>query len=174
MRGERCTIRVTVNGRRYERAVEQRLLLSDFLRQELRLTGTHLGCGHGVCGACTIFFEGAAARSCILLAVQADGKEITTVEGLETEGRLNPVQQAFHEEHALQCGYCTPGFLITVTEFLARNPEPSDDEIRHALAGNICRCTGYVNIIRAVRNAARKLQAIAESALPPLGDRHGR
>jgi carbon-monoxide dehydrogenase small subunit len=156
-------IRVTVNGRAYERMVEPRLLLVDFLRHEIGLTGTHVGCAHGVCGACTVIMEGATTRSCITFAVQADGATIRTVEGLAENGRLNPVQQAFHENHALQCGYCTPGFLMTVTEFLDENPNPSDSEIRHALSGNLCRCTGYVNIVRAVRAAAEKRREAAAS-----------
>ncbi len=154
-------IRMTVNGRVYERSVEPRLLLVDFLRHELGLTGTHVGCAHGVCGACTVILDGATVRSCIAFAVQADGATIRTVEGLAENGRLNAVQQAFHENHALQCGYCTPGFLMTVTEFLDETPNPSDDEIRHALSGNLCRCTGYVNIVRAVRAAAEKRPAVA-------------
>jgi carbon-monoxide dehydrogenase small subunit len=147
-------IEVVVNGRPHRRAVEPRLLLADFLRHELRLTGTHVACAHGVCGACTIRFNGTTARSCLLLAIQADGSEIVTVEGLAGDGPLTPVQQAFHENHALQCGFCTPGFLMTVTEFLAHNPDPDDEAIRHAIGGNLCRCTGYVNIIKAARHAA--------------------
>jgi len=158
-------IRVTVNGRAYERTVEPRLLLVDFLRHEIGLTGTHVGCAHGVCGACTVIMDGATARSCITFAVQADGATIRTVEGLAENGRLNAVQQAFHENHALQCGYCTAGFLVTVTEFLDENPNPSDSQIRHALSGNLCRCTGYVNIVRAVRAAAEKRRAAADSGM---------
>ena len=156
----RHTIRVEVNGRVYEREVESRLLLSDFLRYELGLTGTHVGCEHGVCGACTVQLDGEPVRSCLLFAVQADGARILTVEGLAGEtGPLHPIQQAFHEAHGLQCGFCTPGFLMTVEAFLRENPDPSEDEIREAIAGNLCRCTGYVNIVKAVRLAADKLAA---------------
>ncbi len=137
------TIKVTVNGVDYEQTVEPRLTLVDFLRHELALTGTHVGCEHGVCGACTVLWNGRAVRSCIMLAVQADGSELTTVEGLSSDGELNPMQQAFLEEHGLQCGFCTPGFLITVTELLERHPDPSDEEIKDYLGGQICRCTGY-------------------------------
>jgi len=159
MKAGQHAVSVTINGVRYERTVDSRLLLSDFIRHEVRLTGTHVGCGHGVCGACTIFLDGRSVRSCLMLAVQADGAEIVTVEGLAADGPLTPVQQAFHEHHALQCGYCTPGFLVTVTELLSENPAPTDDEIKVALAGNICRCTGYVNILKAVRAAAQKLRS---------------
>ena len=159
MTTETTHVRLTVNGRVYERTVEPRLLLVDFLRHELGLTGTHVGCAHGVCGACTVIMNGETVRSCITFAVQAEGAQIKTVEGLAENGRLNPIQQAFHENHALQCGYCTPGFLMTVTEFLDENPDPSENEIRHALAGNLCRCTGYVNIVRAVRAAAEKMRS---------------
>ena len=149
------TMRVKVNGREYAESVPPRLLLSDFLRHRLGLTGTHIGCEHGVCGACTVLLDGEAVRSCLLLAVQTDGTAITTVEGLAgDEGRLHPVQQAFHEAHALQCGFCTPGFLMSVVAFLKDVPAPSDDEIRLGLAGNLCRCTGYQNIVRAVRMAS--------------------
>jgi carbon-monoxide dehydrogenase small subunit len=151
-------ISLSVNGRTYKRSVEARMLLADFLRHELRLTGTHVACAHGVCGACTIRFNGTTARSCLLFAVQADGAEIVTVEGLAGDGPLTPVQQAFHESHALQCGFCTPGFLLTVTEFLDRNRCPSEREIKDAIAGNLCRCTGYINIVKAVRGAAESIQ----------------
>lgn len=156
MASERIPIRVTVNGRRYERDVEPRLLLADFIRHHLHLTGTHVGCAHGVCGACTIDVDGRVVRSCSMFAVQADGAEITTVEGLAGDGPLTPLQQAFHENHALQCGYCTPGFLMSARELLADNPDPTEDEIRVWLAGNLCRCTGYINIVRAVKAAAEK------------------
>lgn len=151
------TIYVTVNGATYERTVEPRLLLSDFLRHELNLTGTHVGCEHGSCGACTILLDGEAVRSCIMFAVQANGHEITTVEGLTPAGHdeLHPLQEAFREAHGLQCGYCTPGFLMTLVPFLAENPNPTDDEIRAAISGNICRCTGYQNIVAAVKLAAQ-------------------
>ena len=150
-------IELTVNGKKLQRHVESRLLLSDFLRYELRLTGTHVGCAHGVCGACTVSINGCTARSCLTLAVQMDGAVIETVESLAPGGPLSAIQQAFYEHHALQCGFCTPGFLMSTRELLARHPDPSDETVRMALRGNICRCTGYVNIVRAVRAAARKL-----------------
>ncbi|MEO6222831.1 MAG: (2Fe-2S)-binding protein [Vicinamibacterales bacterium] len=147
-------VSVTVNGVRHEQDVEPRLLLSDFLRQNLGLTGTHVGCEHGVCGACTILFDDQPARSCIMLAVQANGHAIQTVEGLAaSEGALNPLQTAFHETHALQCGFCTPGFLMTLTAFLRDHPKPSEPEIREALSANLCRCTGYQHIVEAVKRA---------------------
>ena len=150
-------VSVTVNGRRYERQVEPRLLLSDFLRHELGLTGTHVGCEHGVCGACTVLLDGEAVRSCLLLAVQVDGRELTTVEGLAPgPGALHPLQQAFWENHGLQCGFCTPGFLLTLVPFLRENPNPTEAEVRLALSGNLCRCTGYQNIVDAVLAAARQ------------------
>jgi aerobic carbon-monoxide dehydrogenase small subunit len=145
---------VTVNGTLYERAVEPRLLLSDFLRHDLGLTGTHVGCEHGVCGACTILFDNEPARSCLMFAVMAHGHEVITVEGLGTLDRLSPLQEAFKEAHGLQCGFCTPGFLTTLTAFLKENPKPSEDEIREALSGNLCRCTGYQHIMDAVKLAA--------------------
>lgn len=148
---ERRTIRVTVNGTAYERKIEPRLLLADFLRHELGLTGTHLGCEHGVCGACTIQLDGEAVRSCLMLAVQANGREIRTVEGLAApDGALSPLQQAFREHHGLQCGFCTPGMLTTLDAFLGENPKPSEQEVREAISGNICRCTGYQQIVDAV------------------------
>jgi carbon-monoxide dehydrogenase small subunit len=150
-------VTVTVNGRSHTRQVEPRLLLSDFLRHDLDLTGTHVGCEHGVCGACTVLLDGEPVRSCLLLAVQADGHEVTTVEGLAPgPERLHPLQEAFWDAHGLQCGFCTPGFLMTLVPFLAENPDPSEDEIRHALSGNLCRCTGYQNIVAAVRLAAAR------------------
>src|SRR5262245_54645243 len=159
------TMNVTVNGVAYQRAVEPRLLLSDFLRHELGLTGTHVGCEHGVCGACTILFEGQAVRSCIMFAVQANGHELVTVEGLTApEGDisgLHPLQQAFWEAHGLQCGYCTSGFLMTLIPFLQETPNPGEQEIREALSGNICRCTGYQNIVKAVQLAAQKIRETA-------------
>ena len=148
------TVKVTVNGSPREATVEPRLTLADFLRERCHLTGTHLGCEHGVCGACTVIVDGEAARSCLMFAVQADGAEVTTVEGLSTDGELTAVQSAFRDCHGLQCGFCTPGFVVSVTAFLDRNPDPSDDEIRHALSGNLCRCTGYQGILRAVRQPA--------------------
>ena len=151
-------ITVTINEKEYRREVEPRLLLSDFLRHELGLTGTHVGCEHGVCGACTILLDGESARSCLIFAVQADGHNITTVEGLARDkDDLHPLQQSFWEAHGLQCGYCTPGILMTLVPFLKQNPDPSEEEIRHALSGNLCRCTGYQHIVDAVKLAAEKL-----------------
>lgn len=150
---------VVVNGKQYQRAIEPRLLLSDFLRHELGLTGTHVGCEHGVCGACTILFDGQAVRSCIMFAVQANGHEITTVEGLAADAEhLHPLQEGFWEAHGLQCGYCTPGFLMTLVPFLQENPDPTEEEIREAISGNLCRCTGYQNIVEAVKLAADKMK----------------
>jgi aerobic carbon-monoxide dehydrogenase small subunit len=152
-------VTITVNEKEYTREVEPRLLLSDFLRHELGLTGTHVGCEHGVCGACTILYDGESARSCLMFAVQADGHKITTVEGLATDkDNLHPIQQSFWEAHGLQCGYCTPGILMTLVPFLEQNPDPSEDEIRHALSGNLCRCTGYQHIVDAVKLAAEKMK----------------
>ncbi|HZP99300.1 MAG TPA: (2Fe-2S)-binding protein [Reyranella sp.] len=148
---------VTVNGRRYERRVGARLLLSDFIRHELLLAGTHVGCEHGVCGACTILFDGEPIRSCLMFAVQADGHEITTVESLADGEKLHPLQQAMHECHGLQCGYCTPGILMTMKAFLAEHPSPSEAEIREALSGNLCRCTGYQHIVDAMLLAAKRM-----------------
>ncbi|MDE3088319.1 MAG: (2Fe-2S)-binding protein [Chloroflexota bacterium] len=148
---EQHTIHLTVNGTDYERAVEPRLLLSDFLRHELGLTGTHVGCEHGVCGACTILFDGESVRSCLLFAVQADGHAIMTVEGLGDEAHLHPLQSAFRDAHGLQCGFCTPGFLMTLVPLLQENRRLSEEEIREAISGNLCRCTGYQNIIDAVK-----------------------
>jgi carbon-monoxide dehydrogenase small subunit len=144
-------IKVTVNGVTYERTVEPRLLLSDFLRHTLGLTGTHVGCEHGVCGACTVLLDGDSVRSCLLFAVQVDGARVETVESLGTIGRMNALQEAFHEHHALQCGFCTPGMLMTATDLLRKYPLVSDDDIREGLSGNLCRCTGYEHIVRAVR-----------------------
>ena len=149
-------IRVTVNGRVYERTVEVRKTLADFLRDDLDLTGTHLGCEHGVCGACTIVVDGAAVRSCLMFAAQAHGREIETVEGLADGDRLNTLQEAFREHHGLQCGFCTPGFLMTLTCFLRDNPNPTEGEVREAISGNLCRCTGYKNIVAAALAAARR------------------
>ena len=146
---------VTVNGSVYERTVEARLTLADFLREELDLTGTHLGCEHGVCGACTILFNGEAVRACLILAAQADGAALETVEGLADGEALHPLQQAFHEHHALQCGFCTPGFLMTAVAFLNDTPTPTEAEVREAMSGNICRCTGYLPIVEAVLHVSR-------------------
>lgn len=147
-------ITVTVNGRPHARAVEPRLTLADFLRHGLGATGTHLGCEHGVCGACTVLVDGASARACLTLAAQVDGAEVTTLEGLSPDGRLSPVQQAFKDAHAFQCGFCTPGFVMTTVELLRENPSPTDAEIRDAISGNLCRCTGYQSIVDGVRRAA--------------------
>lgn len=153
------SITVTVNGKDYKREVEPRLLLSDFLRHELGLTGTHVGCEHGVCGACTILFDGESMRACLIFAVQADGHRITTVEGLAKDmDKLHPLQQSFWEAHGLQCGYCTPGILMTLVPFLKQNPNPTEDDIRHALSGNLCRCTGYQHIVDAVKLAAERMR----------------
>ena len=155
-------VRLRVNGRDYEGACEPRKLLVDFVREDLRLTGTHVGCEHGVCGACTILMDGRTVRSCLLFAVQADGSELMTVEGLAQGSELHPIQQAFWDQHGLQCGFCTPGMLMTVYEFLQRKSKPSEAEIREALAGNLCRCTGYVNIVKAVQQAAGTLVETGE------------
>jgi carbon-monoxide dehydrogenase small subunit len=149
----------TVNGEPVRRTVQPRMSLADFLREELRLTGTHLGCEHGVCGACTVLVDGACMRSCLLFAVQAEGSSITTVEGLAPEGELNDLQRAFQAHHALQCGFCTPGFLTTAHAFLQENANPSEEEVRAALSGNICRCTGYMAIVEAVLATARSRAA---------------
>ncbi len=157
-------VSITINGKEYSDEVEPRLLLADFIRDRAGLTGTHLGCEHGVCGACTVELNGEAVRSCLMLAVQVDGEEIGTVEGLAQglpEGQLHPLQQAFHEEHALQCGFCTPGFLMSLGPLLETEEELSDQEIREALAGNLCRCTGYQNIVKAVHRAR---ELVAEGA----------
>jgi len=154
------TITVTVNGEKYVEDVSERMLLVDFIRDRLALTGAHIGCTYeGVCGACTVHLNGEAVKSCLLLAVQADGHDVTTVEGLAGEnGPLSALQEAFSSEHGLQCGYCTPGILMNMTDFLKRHPDPSDEEIRTALIGNLCRCTGYVHIVRAVRTATDRLK----------------
>jgi carbon-monoxide dehydrogenase small subunit len=152
-------VTLTVNGTAYEREVEPRLLLSDFIRHDLGLTGTHVGCEHGVCGACTILFDGQPVRACLIFAIQADEHELTTVEGLGTIEELHPLQEAFWETHGLQCGFCTPGFLMTLVPFLEENPNPSDEEIRKILSGNLCRCTGYQHIEDAVRLAADRMTA---------------
>ena len=152
-------IKVTVNGRIYERLVEVRMTLADFIRQDLDLTGTHLGCEHGVCGACTILLNGEAVRSCLMLAAQADGAELRTVESLAEGDELHPIQRAFQDHHALQCGFCTPGFLMTALAFLNDNPLPTRDEVREAISGNLCRCTGYQPIIDAILQASSELQS---------------
>jgi carbon-monoxide dehydrogenase small subunit len=157
-------IRVKVQGTEREAEVESRLLLVHFLREVLGLTGTHIGCDTTHCGACTVLLDGKPVKSCTVLAVQADGREVVTVEGLEQNGKLHPIQEGFWQEHGLQCGYCTPGMLMTGFALLAANPDPSEAEIRQAISGNLCRCTGYVNIVKAVQYAAGKLRAPAASA----------
>jgi aerobic carbon-monoxide dehydrogenase small subunit len=158
--GETRKITLTVNGTAYEQEVEVRLTLADFLRHQLGLTGTHLGCEHGVCGACTILLDGRSARSCLMLAVQAHEHAITTVEGLApNEHELSPLQEAFRDNHGLQCGFCTPGMLTTLVEFLRDNPNPTEREVRIAISGNLCRCTGYQNIVAAALDAAKRLQS---------------
>ena len=157
---DRRTIAVTINGEVYEREIETRLTLADFIRHEVLLTGTHVGCEHGVCGACTILLEGRTARSCLMLAVQANGREIMTVEGIApNEEELHPLQQAFQDNHGLQCGFCTPGMLTTLLEFLRDNPDPTEREVREAISGNLCRCTGYQGIVDAALDAAQRLRA---------------
>jgi carbon-monoxide dehydrogenase small subunit len=151
-------VRVTVNGEPREAEVEPRTLLGQFLREQLRLTGTNIGCDTTSCGACTVLLDGESVKSCTVLALQADGREITTVEGLARDGQWHPIQQAFHDTHGLQCGYCTPGMMMAAVSYLAENPEPSEAEIRLALEGNLCRCTGYQNIVAAVQQAARELR----------------
>jgi carbon-monoxide dehydrogenase small subunit len=150
--------RITVNGKPHARVVEARLTLADFLRHELGLTGTHLGCEHGVCGACTVLVDGRSARSCLMFAVQAGGCEVTTVEGLTPEHGLSVLQQAFMDNHGLQCGFCTPGMLITLTELLRDNPDPTEQDVREALTGNLCRCTGYAGVVKAALDAAQRLR----------------
>ena len=157
--GNKAEVTLTVNGRKRSATVEPRMLLVDFLRHELGMTGTHIGCEHGVCGACTVLLDGRTARSCLHFVVAVDGAEIDTVEGIASQDQLHPIQEAFHQHHALQCGYCTPGFLMTTIELLKQNPNPDEAAIRRALTNNICRCTGYTNIIKAVAAAAAALQA---------------
>lgn len=162
---EEALISVTVNGNHYEKLVPTRLLLSDFLRHDLHLTGTHVGCEHGVCGCCTVLLNGEAVRACLMLAVQADGMAITTIEGMAgTNSDLHPIQQAFLEKHGLQCGFCTPGIIISVHAMLHENPNPTEEEIRHGLSGNLCRCTGYQNIVEAVKLAAERLREARKEA----------
>jgi carbon-monoxide dehydrogenase small subunit len=153
------SITVNVNGTQYERTVEPRLLLSDFLRHELGLTGTHVGCEHGVCGACTVLLDDQPVRSCLLFAVQANNHRVTTVEALGTPDNLHPIQEAFRDRHGAQCGYCTPGILMSLVPFLQENPDPTEEEIREAISGNLCRCTGYQHIVDAVKLAAERMRA---------------
>jgi carbon-monoxide dehydrogenase small subunit len=160
--GETRQISLTVNGKTYTEEVEVRMHLGDFLRQQLGLTGTHLGCEHGVCGACTVLVDGISARSCLMLAVQANGKDILTIEGIApNEEELHPLQEAFRDNHGLQCGFCTPGMLTTLIEFLRDNPDPTEQEVREAISGNLCRCTGYQGIVAAALDAAQRLKAQA-------------
>jgi carbon-monoxide dehydrogenase small subunit len=158
------SVTVTVNGTRYQRDIEPRLLLSDFIRHELSLTGTHVGCEHGVCGSCTVLFEGVATRSCLCLAVQADGLAVETIESLGKVGALHTLQQAFWEKHGLQCGFCTPGMLMSLAELLRANPAPDRDAIVESISGNLCRCTGYQNIVEAVEHAVELLRTQKEAA----------
>jgi carbon-monoxide dehydrogenase small subunit len=166
------TVSLTVNGQRVNGVAEPRLLLSDFIRNELALTGTHVGCEHGICGACTILLDGEAARSCLMFAVQADGREIETIEGLSERGAIQPLQQAFSKHHALQCGFCTPGMLVVAYDLLTSNPAASDDEIKDGMSAALCRCTGYLGILKAVREvAAAGLLAAKLSAAKPDTDK---
>lgn len=158
---KRAEVRLVVNGKVYNRFVEPRYLLADFLRHELGFTGTHIGCEHGVCGACTVLIDGQSARSCLHFALALNDAEIMTVEGLASDDKLSPIQEAFRRNHALQCGYCTPGFLMTAVEFLREEPRPTEEAVRHALTNNICRCTGYANIVKAVLDASNEMRGEA-------------
>ncbi|HEV3040723.1 MAG TPA: (2Fe-2S)-binding protein [Candidatus Angelobacter sp.] len=158
------TIHVSVNGVSHQSEVEPRMLLVHYLRDALNLTGTHIGCETSLCGACTVLVDGQAVKSCTLLAVQADGSKVTTIEGFTADGKLHPVQQGFWEHHGLQCGYCTPGMIVAAAQLLERNPDPTEEEIRHGLEGNLCRCTGYQHIVQAVQCAARKMKS--KTAVP--------
>ncbi|MDO8785742.1 MAG: (2Fe-2S)-binding protein [Syntrophales bacterium] len=155
---KKYAINLTVNGIKYEKEVEARKLLVDFIREDIGLPGTHIGCEHGQCGACTVVFNGKSLKSCLMFAVQADGAEILTVEGLAKDEKLHPIQEAFWENHGLQCGYCTPGVLMSSYVLLKENPKPSEEEIREGISGNICRCTGYVNIVKAIKEASKKIE----------------
>ena len=159
-------ISLTVNGQSREADVEPRRLLVELIRENFELTGTHVGCDTSQCGACTVHLDGRAVKSCTVLAVQADGSQVTTIEGMKTDDELHPIQAAFWEKHGLQCGFCTPGMIMVAADLLARNAEPNDDEIRHSLEGNICRCTGYHNIVAAIREAAGTMRAGAEAPKP--------
>jgi carbon-monoxide dehydrogenase small subunit len=168
---EKRRVSLAVNGAAYEEDVEVRLTLADFLRHQLGLTGTHIGCEHGVCGACTILVDGLSVRSCLMLAAQADGSDITTVEGIApSESELHPLQEAFRDNHGLQCGFCTPGMLTTLLEFLRNNPSPSEQEVREAISGNLCRCTGYQGIVDAALDAAERLRGQDKTAGADGGD----
>ena len=157
---KKYAINLTVNGIKYEKEVEARKLLVDFIREDIGLTGTHIGCEHGQCGACTVVFNGKSLKSCLMFAVQADGAEILTVEGLAKDEKLHPIQEAFWENHGLQCGYCTPGVLMSSYVLLKENPQPSEEDIREGITGNICRCTGYVNIVKAIKEASKKIEGV--------------
>jgi carbon-monoxide dehydrogenase small subunit len=158
-------VKITINGRLYEKDVEPRLLLTHFIRDIAGLTGTHIGCETSICGACTVLTNGLAVKSCTMFAVQADGANVTTIEGMAKDGQLHPLQESFWEEHGLQCGYCTPGMIMCSQQLLARNPSPNEEEIRNALDGNLCRCTGYQNIVKAVQSASRKVKAAPKVAV---------
>ena len=152
------TVTIEINGSSFTREVDSRLLLVHFIREDLQMTGTHIGCDTTHCGACTVLMDGRSIKTCTVYTVQANGKSLTTIEGMETEGKLHPLQEGFHEEHGLQCGFCTPGMIMRAAELLEKNPNPSEEEIRMGISGNLCRCTGYVNIIKAVQYAAEKIQ----------------
>ena len=152
-------VSITVNGKQYDKMVEPRMLLVYFLREELALTGTHIGCDTSSCGSCTVHLDGKALKSCTMLAVQANGKSVTTIEGMANGDDLHPLQEGFHQEHGLQCGFCTPGMIMTAADMLKNNPNPTEEEIRHGLEGNFCRCTGYHNIVKSIQHAAAKMQA---------------
>ena len=154
-------VSITVNGKQYDKMVEPRMLLVYFLREELALTGTHIGCDTSSCGACTVHLDGKALKSCSMLAVQANGKSVTTIEGMANGENLHPLQEGFHQEHGLQCGFCTPGMIMCAADILKNNPNPTEEEIRHGLEGNFCRCTGYHNIVKSIQHAAKKMQEIA-------------
>lgn len=155
---EKCSITLTVNGQNHEFVAEPRKLLTDALREDCRLTGTHVGCEHGVCGACTVLVDGRPARACLIFAIQMEGHAVSTIESVAVDGQLSVLQGALHEEHGLQCGFCTPGIVMTFEAFLKQNPAPSEEAIREALSGNLCRCTGYQNIVKAIQKAARQMQ----------------
>jgi carbon-monoxide dehydrogenase small subunit len=163
-------ISLTVNGQKVEADVEPRLLLAYFLRENLNLTGTHIGCDTTSCGACTVHMNGKSVKSCTVLAVQADGAEVTTVEGLLQDGQLSPIQEGFHEMHGLQCGYCTPGMMLAAVSLLENNPDPTEEQIRWGISGNLCRCTGYVNIVKAIQYAAEKMRAQNEAPQPEVNE----
>ena len=152
------TVTIEINGSSFSREVDSRLLLVHFLRENLQMTGTHIGCDTSNCGACTVLMDGRSIKTCTVYTVQVDGKSLTTIEGMETEGKLHPLQEGFHEEHGLQCGFCTPGMIMRAAELLEKNPNPSEEEIRMGISGNLCRCTGYVNIVKAVQFAAEKIR----------------